>query len=76
MFEGELTDRVAVCDHTVFVCILGEEPLINIGPWNLFSSSVVRRTNPHSGSVSSHCDCLYCEERTPYKHGALKRAFQ
>ena len=55
------------------------EPLINMEPLKLFSSSFLRGIDPHSGSVYPHSGCLCyegVEGENPDNHGALKVVFQ
>ena len=81
-YRGELTHKVVPYAHTVVVCVVkgrGGEPLINMGPLKLFSTSFLRGIDPNSGSVNPHSGCLYCKgvkRETPENHGALKVAFQ
>ena len=58
------------------------EPLINMEPLKLFSSSFLKGLtliDPHSGSVYPHSGCLCyegVEGEIPDNHGALKVVFQ
>ena len=58
------------------------EPLINMEPLKLFSSSFLKELtliDPHSGSVYPHSGCLCyegVEGETPDNHGVLKVVFQ
>ena len=50
-----------------------------MGSLKLFSSSFLRRFDPHSGSMYPHSGCLCyerVEEETPDNHGALEVVFQ
>ena len=53
---------VVVLIHTVVVCFVkgggGGGGLLNMGPWKLFSSSIFRSINPHSGFLSLHSGFL------------------
>ena len=71
----------SVCPHSGYLCCEGEgrEPLINMEPLKLFSSSFLRGIYPHSGSVYPYNGCLCyegVEGETPDNHEALKVVLQ
>ena len=55
-------------NHTLVVCVVGEQAQVNVGLWKLFSMGYLRWIKTQSGCMCPHSFCLCCGGKTPYKN--------